>query len=137
MYTQLTERLRHIKTNTLSDKEQTLFVFIFTLAFLFFLFYFQWNWHFAAIKITTEITVLFILFILMMVLPTRVVIIKGWLIAGTIVSYSLVFLFMVVVYYLILSPLFYLFNTFRTKRKSIHSSWKMDFYTNDDYRKMG
>ena len=56
---------------------------------------------------------------------------------GTIISYLLTIIITAIIYFLFLTPVFYVRNKFNKKNKKMNSYWITDLYVNDDYTKMG
>ena len=64
-------------------------------------------------------------------------VIRIWLSISGFIGQIIFFVLLVLVYYLILSPIFLLVNLFRKKKTNINSNWTDKVYINKDYQSMG
>lgn len=64
-------------------------------------------------------------------------ILKLWLTVSGVIGQIIFFSLLVLVYYLILSPIFILVNLFKKKKDNAQSNWTSNIYINKDYQSMG
>ncbi len=138
MHTHLIDRIKYITSYNIQKKVQLIFVILFYIAFTGWCFVYSWNGHLDSVKISTTFLVLTLIYILTVIIPvSRVLFIKTWMVMGTIISYLLTIIITAVIYFLFLTPVFYVRNKFNKKNKKMNSYWITDLYVNDDYTKMG
>lgn len=64
-------------------------------------------------------------------------ILRLWLTVSGLVGQTIFFILLVLVYYLVLSPIFIMVNLFRKKKINLSSNWTGNIYLNKDYQSMG